>query len=164
VILATVYGIAQQSGGYITVASTPEQGATFTVSLPAVADGVVVTTAGGEPEDDTVGWETILLAEDEPAVRALTRNALVRQGYRVIEAGSGTEACELVEKQNIPIDLILTDVVMPGILWRCRWKSDRLGDREKHGRCAGAGDCAGDCRTRERSRPRLDRLTMVSAA
>jgi CheY-like chemotaxis protein len=110
-----VYGIVQQSGGYISVTSTPEHGATFTVSLPAVADGVVVTTDGAHPEGKAAGWETILLAEDEPAVRALTRNALVRQGYCVIEAASGTEACELVEKQNIPIDLILTDVVMPGM-------------------------------------------------
>jgi signal transduction histidine kinase len=113
--LATVYGIVQQSGGYISVTSTPERGATFTVSLPVVADGVGMTMDGAHPEGKAVGWETILLAEDEPAVRSLTRNALMRQGYRVIEAASGTEACELVEKQNIPIDLVLTDVVMPGI-------------------------------------------------
>ena len=76
---------------------------------------MVAAAEGAAPDADAAGTETILLTEDEPAVRALARIALLRQGYRVIEAASGAEACELVEQQNLAIDLILTDVVMPGM-------------------------------------------------
>jgi len=113
--LSTVYGIVEQSGGHISVASTPGGGSTFTVSIPAVSDRVMRPAESSTPKSAAAGSETILLVEDEPAVRSLTRNALVRQGYRVIEAGSGSEACEAAEKQNLTIDLVLTDVVMPGI-------------------------------------------------
>ena len=113
--LASVYGIVKQSGGAIAVKSAPQQGATFTVYLPRVADQTV-TAAGAEPVRESVGGsETILLAEDEEMVRTLVRETLEEAGYRVMETRSGTEALALGARHADPIHLLLTDVVMPHI-------------------------------------------------
>ncbi|VTT99410.1 hypothetical protein, partial : Putative uncharacterized protein OS=uncultured Desulfobacterium sp. GN=N47_I07050 PE=4 SV=1: PAS_4: HisKA: HATPase_c: Response_reg [Gemmataceae bacterium] len=113
--LATVHGIVSQAGGYIDVATEPGQGTTFSVLLPAVdgpaARPEVRAAATGVPR----GSETVLLVEDELAVRRLARAALEGVGYRVLEAGSGAEAVRIADQCADPIDLLVTDVVMPGM-------------------------------------------------
>jgi PAS domain S-box-containing protein len=112
--LATAYGIVQQSGGNISVISQPGQGSTFIVDLPLVRGEPVPV----EPATAFVprgGTETILLVEDEEAVRSLTRRVLELQGYHVLSAASGETALELSRSHQARIHLLLTDVVMPGI-------------------------------------------------
>jgi PAS domain S-box-containing protein len=118
--LATVYGIVQQSGGGIEVASVPGNGTTFILYFP-IAD------AGGAPAPPASapavggrgagarGAGTILLAEDDDAVRAIARETLERAGYRVLAAQDGSRAIRLADAHAGPIDLLLTDVVMPGM-------------------------------------------------
>lgn len=112
--LATVYGIVKQSGGYIW-ADSDEAGTTFRVYLPAVAPDArqperAAGTAREQPED---GGETILIAEDEDAVRSLSRRILERRGYTVLVARDGEEALGICADHAGGIDLLLTDVVMP---------------------------------------------------
>jgi two-component system cell cycle sensor histidine kinase/response regulator CckA len=111
--LATVYGIVQQNGGFITVTSEVGAGSRFTIWLPAV-EGETLPDAAPDVADlaRLKGHETILLVEDEEAVRRVARLTLEMQGYRVIEASSGRQALELA-RDAPAIDLILTDVVMP---------------------------------------------------
>ncbi len=113
--LSIVYGIVQQSGGYITVTSREGHGSTFAIYIPLSAEEVVVL----EPEITvaafTGGTETILLVEDEAAVRLLVRNVLAQHGYRVLEASCGAEALSICESYQGPVHLVLTDVVMPGL-------------------------------------------------
>jgi PAS domain S-box-containing protein len=112
--LATVYGIVKQSGGSIWVYSELGHGTTFKVYLP-VADEAPQAAAPAEPAPRPLrGSETILLVEDEPAVRQLTRVLLERAGYRVIAAGNAQEAVEQFLSADAKIDLVITDVVMPG--------------------------------------------------
>jgi PAS domain S-box-containing protein len=113
--LATVYGVVKQSGGYIWLHSSPGQGAAFRIFLPRV-EGVEEPAPRKEanaPRPD--GARTILLVEDEPSLRKLTRGTLSRMGYTVLEACEATQALEIAEKARSPIDLLLTDVVMPGM-------------------------------------------------
>jgi PAS domain S-box-containing protein len=114
--LATVYGIVKQLGGYIWVASTPQQGTTFTVYFQASADEIV-SAALLEPAKPTaaVGRETILVVEDDPAVRALAASVLTRHGYQVVVAGSGAEAIALNDQRTDRFLVVVTDVVMPGM-------------------------------------------------
>ena len=111
--LATVQGIVQQSGGFIWVYSEPRHGTCFKVYLPRIdaAVSAAVETAAEEPR----GNETVLVAEDVAAVRHVTRKMLERYGYRVLEAADGTTAEQLAASLNEPIDLLLTDVVMPDV-------------------------------------------------
>ena len=112
--LATVYGIVKQSGGFIDVHSEPHQGATFRVYLPAVP-GARATAIRRETERSAKpGNETILVVEDERAVRTMTRLILERAGYHVVEAAAPGEAREIVRSRASEIDLMISDVVMPG--------------------------------------------------
>jgi two-component system, cell cycle sensor histidine kinase and response regulator CckA len=114
--LATVYGIVQQSGGHIWVYSEQGRGTTMRVYLPRVEGPAdKIERSGDMPPQDLRGTETILLVEDEAAVRAVTRQLLARNGYTVVEAADGPTALGL-ELQKL--DLLLTDVVMPGMSGR----------------------------------------------
>ncbi|MEO8199968.1 MAG: PAS domain S-box protein [Gemmatimonadota bacterium] len=113
--LATVYGIVKQSGGYITVESAPGKGATFRIFLPRVDGSIELQGKTGPLGVLARGSETILLVEDEVAVRRLARRVLRQQGYVVIEASSGREALRLAAEHPSQLDLLLTDVVMPGM-------------------------------------------------
>ncbi|HXU44421.1 MAG TPA: ATP-binding protein [Thermoanaerobaculia bacterium] len=112
--LSTAYGFVQQSGGRIFVDSAPGRGARFTIYLPADFASTVVprTAAVDEPE---AGDETVLLVEDEEKVREVVRRILAARGYLVLEAGSGAAALELAASFAGPIDLLLTDLTMPGL-------------------------------------------------
>ncbi len=112
--LATVHGIVTQSGGHIDISSEPGQGCTFTIMLPAVDPEPVPAAASAEAAP-AGGAETILLVEDEAAVRMAAAAVLRRHGYTVLVAKSGAEALEMVKHQNGTIHLVLTDVVMPGM-------------------------------------------------
>jgi two-component system cell cycle sensor histidine kinase/response regulator CckA len=116
--LATVYGIIKQSGGYIWVYSEPGLGATFKVYLPRVERPSGEVGQGTAAESPAKGHETILLVEDEPALRAMVRNVLESKGYKVLEARHGEDALMVSELHRGPIDLLLTDVVMPGMSGR----------------------------------------------
>jgi two-component system cell cycle sensor histidine kinase/response regulator CckA len=111
--LSTVYGIVRQSGGTIDVASEPGKGATFRVALPRVYDAVETLRPPGVPESGG-GTETVLVVEDDAAVRQVTRKTLVRLGYRVLDAATPAAAAQLVKVYVGAIDLLLTDLVMPG--------------------------------------------------
>jgi len=111
--LSTVYGIVKQSGGHIEVYSELGLGTTFRIYLPRIA-GIEV----GKPADPTAeqhweGKESVLLVEDEKAVRVLAKEFLTSAGYRVLDAADGMEALELVQQTREAIALLLTDVVMP---------------------------------------------------
>ena len=112
--LASVHGIVHQSGGNVTVVSTPGAGSVFTVRLPRILEVAVDVAVTLEPESRP-GSETILLVEDEDVVRDLTRRVLERQGYTVLACADGAEAIALAERDDRMIDLLLTDVVMPGL-------------------------------------------------
>jgi CheY-like chemotaxis protein len=111
--LATVYGIVKQSGGYIWVYSEPGQGTVFKVYLPAEVSAVTPATVDRAGGTRARGWETVLLAEDEDAVRALAREVLRRHGYVVLEARHGLDALRIAERHPDVIHLLITDVVMP---------------------------------------------------
>jgi two-component system, cell cycle sensor histidine kinase and response regulator CckA len=112
--LSTVYGIVKQSGGHIFVSSEPGRGTTFKVYLPRVEDPVPAPEKVELVEPGTgEGKETILLVEDEPAVRELARMVLSQQGYTVMEAQNSEDAVRLAGRYGPGIHLLLTDVVMP---------------------------------------------------
>ncbi|HKH91801.1 MAG TPA: PAS domain S-box protein [Gemmatimonadaceae bacterium] len=111
--LATVYGIAKQSSGYVWVQSVPGEGSTFTIYLPRAT--AVPPTADDEATWSPPGSDVVLLVEDEDGVRRVARRALEMQGYRVLEATGGAEALELA-CSNPAIGLLVTDVMMPGFL------------------------------------------------
>jgi NO-binding membrane sensor protein with MHYT domain/nitrogen-specific signal transduction histidine kinase/CheY-like chemotaxis protein len=112
--LATVYGIIKQSGGTVSVYSEPNRGSTFKLYLPQVSEAA---REGGEapaPFAATVGSGTVLLVEDEEIVRSLAARVLKASGYRVLVAGNPAEAERASAEHAGPIDLLLTDVIMPG--------------------------------------------------
>ena len=111
--LSTVYGIVKQSEGYISVASEMGEGTSFNIYFNRVEDAGVSESQDQIPNQSYAGTETILLVEDEDIVRGFTRRVLDMNGYRVIDAGSGEEALDLCQSYNEPVDLLLTDVVMP---------------------------------------------------
>ncbi|MDQ1485602.1 MAG: hypothetical protein QOJ62_1295 [Actinomycetota bacterium] len=115
--LATVFGTVQQSGGHIAVRSAPGEGSTFEIYLPPIGRPVAET-----PQSDVAvvlspatNGETILLVEDEPGVRQVSRRFLEKHGYRVLDARDGAEALRLCELHEGAVDLVITDVVMPGM-------------------------------------------------
>jgi CheY-like chemotaxis protein len=113
--LATVYGIITQADGHIHIYSEPGGGTTFSIMMPA-------TTQAAGPEaseityERTPSGETVLVVEDEAALREVTRRILARNGYRVITAASGPEAVDIARDHQGEIHLLLTDVVMPHML------------------------------------------------
>ena len=111
--LATVYGIIRQSGGWIGVTSEVGVGTSFKICLPRTDASLLVEPAGMSAP--TEGGETILVVEDQEAVRGFTGAALREFGYHVLEASDGSEAIAVVKSHPGPIHLLLTDVVMPGI-------------------------------------------------
>lgn len=115
--LSTVYGIIRQSGGHIYAESTPGAGSTFRILLPRVAPvptSMRPRSAAPETPDDARG-ETILLVEDAPAMRMVTRRILEKNGYQVIEAQEAETALQLAERHQDRIDLVITDIIMPGM-------------------------------------------------
>jgi two-component system cell cycle sensor histidine kinase/response regulator CckA len=111
--LSTAYGIVQQSGGHITLESAPGRGATFTVFLPRYVGNDPPAASKVDRRRLPGGTETLLLVEDEAAVRSSARRLLERQGYSVLEARHGADALRIVEESGRPIDLVVTDLVMP---------------------------------------------------
>jgi len=112
--LATVYGIVKQSGGYIWVYSEVGHGTVFKVYFPlAESHASPAHAAGSDADLKKQGWETVLLVEDEDAVRALAREVLRRYGYVVLESRHGVDALRLAERHTDDIHLMITDVVMP---------------------------------------------------
>lgn len=111
--LATVYGVVKQHDGWIDVQSAVGQGATFKVFLPLTSEISPGASSRYDPGSGATGSETILLVEDEDAVRELASTILIRHGYRVMAARSGVEALSIWEQQGDKIDLLLTDMVMP---------------------------------------------------
>jgi len=112
--LATVYGIVQQAGGHIWLYSEPGRGTTFKIYLPRT-DEAAVGRPPHPPAATRRGSETILVVEDEASVHELVVRALAEAGYQVLPARGGQEALELAARHDAPIDLLLTDVVMPGL-------------------------------------------------
>jgi len=113
--LATVYGIVTQTGGTIEIDSTPGGGTTIEVLLPATEAPVPEQAEPGDAADGATEGETILVVEDEAAVRRLTCRILKREGYTVLEAPDGRHAIDTWDAHPGEIDLLLTDVVMPGM-------------------------------------------------
>jgi len=118
--LATVYGIVKQSDGFIWVDSQIGRGTTFEIYLPAVHETVEAPppVQVEHPVHVNGGSQTILLAEDDDAVRRLARDVLTNQGYIVLEARDGEEALAMARRHPSPIDLLIADVVMPGLSGR----------------------------------------------
>ena len=115
--LAAVQGIVTQNDGYITVASAPGRGATFTVYLPALTAADRVEQERQLPPvgaDATHAGATVLVVDDEPAVRAVAARSLKQAGFRVLQAADGGDALELIDRHGPP-QLVLTDLLMPGI-------------------------------------------------
>lgn len=113
--LSTVYGIVKQNGGWIGVRSEPRQGATFRIYWPQAAPGLAPAETAPRTPAVQPGTETILLVEDQDQVRRIVRDVLQGCGYRVLTCADGPSALQFVESDPTAIDLLLTDVVMPGM-------------------------------------------------
>ncbi|MBI5533626.1 MAG: PAS domain S-box protein [Deltaproteobacteria bacterium] len=111
--LSTVYGIVKQSGGDVWVYSEPGRGTTFKIYLPAIEEDASPAHASIPPPPLAEGNETVLVVEDEPGVRNLVREVLLRQGYRVMEAQDGHDALRMLEHGGERVHLLVTDLVMP---------------------------------------------------
>ena len=116
--LATVYGTVNQSGGFITVSSKVGTGTEIQIFLPRVHEPVEVAEAPEAPAQSRKGGETILVVEDDDAVRRMVREFLKISGYTVLEARSGSDAIQFVERPHQTVNLVLTDVLMPGMKGR----------------------------------------------
>jgi two-component system, cell cycle sensor histidine kinase and response regulator CckA len=116
--LSTVYGIVKQSDGFIWCYSEPGKGTTFKIYLPLAGTRTTPVPAERRPVELRGGNETILVVEDEAVVRSLACRGLREQGYTVLEAKDGREALERIEGNHQPIDLVISDVVMPELSGR----------------------------------------------
>ena len=126
--LSVVQGIVEQSGGHIEVNSLPGLGTTFKLYLPAVGEPLTTASQNAPTKRSKGSGEKILLVEDEESVRDVTSHLLERLGYRVLEASSGEEALRLAEASREKIELLITDLVMPGINGRQLADSLRIRD------------------------------------
>ena len=115
--LSTAYGIVKQTGGFIFADSPAGQGAVFTIYLPAYEKGEAPVPAAAEARRprDLTGRGLVLLVEDEDAVRSFAARALRLRGYTVVEAASGEEALEILKDRGLHVDIMLSDVIMPGL-------------------------------------------------
>ncbi|MEO6393455.1 MAG: PAS domain S-box protein, partial [Pyrinomonadaceae bacterium] len=113
--LSTVYGIVKQSDGNIFIDSKLGEGTCFSIFLPSVEDAADQVRKGDETSENLRGTETVLIVEDEVVLRHLTREVLELFGYRVLEAADGDSAIAVASSLGESIDLILTDVIMPGL-------------------------------------------------
>jgi CheY-like chemotaxis protein len=113
--LSTVYGIVRQSGGHIDVRSAPGRGTTFEIILPQVSTAVPARAEHIMHNALPRGTETVLVVEDEDAVRLIVRRVLRDQGYVILEARDGNEALRVCAQKGDAIDLVLSDVIMPGM-------------------------------------------------
>jgi two-component system, cell cycle sensor histidine kinase and response regulator CckA len=113
--LSTAYGIVKQSGGYIWVYSELGKGTTLRVYLPRVDRTAGRVDASADRPEPARGGETVLVVEDQPVVRAVAHRVLTKNGYRVLEAENGAEALRITEGQLPSIDLVVSDLVMPGM-------------------------------------------------
>jgi two-component system cell cycle sensor histidine kinase/response regulator CckA len=116
--LATVYGIVEQSGGFIRVESELGAGTAFRIFLPRIAVAAGEPVAGRIAQTCNGGCETVLVVEDQADVRKLATGILTRNGYRLLQAGNGGEALALAAAFPESIDLLVTDVIMPGMTGR----------------------------------------------
>jgi PAS domain S-box-containing protein len=123
--LATVYGIVKQSDGYVWVSSAPGKGTSFEVYLPRIEEPVTVIEPAVPTVETFQGAETVLLVEDADALRKLTHMLLEQHGYRVLAAANGAEALLKTQEKPERINLLLTDVIMPGLNGRAL--AERLG-------------------------------------
>ncbi len=113
--MATVYGVVKQSGGYICVDSEIGHGSSFKVYLPLIDEPVHAPETAAPATDSFRGSETVLVVEDADALRKLSVTLLEEHGYQVLSATNGAAALELAQQDNRSIDLLLTDVIMPGL-------------------------------------------------
>jgi PAS domain S-box-containing protein len=113
--LATVYGVVKQSGGFMRVSSELGHGTTFEILLPRIDERVQAIAQDPSSRATWRGSETILLVEDDEALRELILDSLSARGYAVLEAANGSEALQIARQRSGKIDLLLTDVVMPGM-------------------------------------------------
>jgi two-component system, cell cycle sensor histidine kinase and response regulator CckA len=126
--LATIYGIVRQSNGYVSVESRPGEGSTFRIYFPRCEERSHDPTADVEPIHTLGKGETVLLVEDDEMVRNFLRTTLSEGGYTLLEADDGEEAVALLQRDDRPIHLLITDVIMP------RMGGKELGDRIAAGR------------------------------
>ncbi len=113
--LSTVYGIVKQSEGYIAIESEVGKGSTFRIYLPQAGTKTAVAKPSSEADPSSAGSETILVVEDEDALRDLARRFLESSGYNVLVAGAGPEALEIMQRHSGSIHLVVCDAVLPGI-------------------------------------------------
>src|SRR5207244_1925 len=113
--LSTAYGIIKQSGGYVFVQSELGRGTIFRIYLPRVEDAAEPMSHVRASQAASGGSETVLLVEDEESVRQLVRETLEGKGYKVLEAEQGHSALEIAAAYEGSIDMLITDVVMPGM-------------------------------------------------
>ena len=121
--LATVYGAVKQLGGQVRVSSQPNRGTTFTIYLPETDESLEAPVQAGLLEATQVGKETVLVVKDNEHTLAFTGRVLRRAGYNIIEAATPAEALEISSHFDGPIDLVLTDMIMPGM------NGSQVGDR-----------------------------------